>query len=102
MFDDIQDAVEAVHSGEAILLDVRTLDEHQQGSAHGALHFDAYEIMDGADPGLEKDARIVIYCRSGGRANAVCTILADRGYQNLQNVGGLTHWLAAGGRPAQK
>jgi len=91
-------AVEAVHTGNAVLLDVRTHDEHKQQSAHKAIHLDVSDIESGHDPELAKDTVILIHCRSGGRAGKACSILVARGYTNVQNVGGLSHWLDAGGR----
>jgi len=99
IYKDLAAAVKAVHSGGAVLIDVRTLDEHKQQSAHKAVHLDVSDIENGHDPELENDTTILIHCRSGGRANMACSILAARGYTSVQNVGGLSHWLAAGGRP---
>ena len=98
MFDDLAAAVEAVNVGDAVLLDVRTIDEHQLQAAHSAVHLDVYDIETGADPDLDKDSVILVYCRSGGRAGMACSLLAARGYTKLQNVGGLNHWLDAGGK----
>ena len=98
MFKDLPTAIEAVNSGEAILLDVRTLKEHKDQAAHKAVHLDVLDIQKGHDPELEKDTVILIHCRSGGRAGTAHTILEARGYSNVQNVGGLIHWLDAGGK----
>ncbi len=98
MFDDIKKAVEAVHAEDAVLLDVRTHDEHKQESALKAVHIDVFDIEQGKDPHVNKDTPILIHCRSGGRADRACSILTARGYTKVQNVGGLTHWLEAGGK----
>ncbi len=99
IYKDLTEAVEAVHTGDAILIDVRSLDEHKQQSAHKAIHLDVTDIENGHDPELDNDTIILIHCRSGGRANMACSILTARGYTKVQNVGGLNHWLAAGGKP---
>ena len=98
MFTDLSEAVEAVHAGEAILLDVRTHGEHSQQAAHKSVHLDVNDIQAGHDLDLDKDTIILVHCRSGGRAGMACSILETRGYQKVQNVGGLGHWLSAGGK----
>ncbi len=98
MFTNLQEAVKAVEAGDAVLLDVRTYDEHKQQSAHQAVHLDVSDIEAGNDPQLDRDTIILVHCRSGGRAGVACSLLTTRGYTKIQNVGGLSHWLNAGGK----
>lgn len=45
----------------------------------------------------DKNAQIVIHCRSGKRSMNACMFLLSKGYSNLTNVeGGILSWMDAG------
>lgn len=45
----------------------------------------------------DKNAKIVIHCRSGKRSMNACMFLLSKGYSNLTNVeGGILRWIDAG------
>jgi phage shock protein E len=94
-------AVQAVNNGEAQLLDVRRDEEWAEGHAKHALHFDSRRMESGETPELDKDKPIYLYCRGGGRAGRMKTLLEDKGFKNVYNFGGLTHWQEAGGETEQ-
>ena len=95
MFKAIEEAVEAVRSGSATLIDVRTHAEYKSEAAIDAVHLELAAIESGENPDCAKDRQILIYCRSGGRAGTACSILQSREFTNVHNVGGLSSWLAA-------
>jgi len=78
---------------EYILLDVRTDDEYKQGHIEGAVLIPDYEIGNRAATELpDKNAVILIYCRSGRRsANAVGELIV-MGYTNVYDFGGINDW----------
>ena len=41
---------------------------------------------------LEKDTKIFVYCRSGNRSAQAAQILADLGYTNVFDIGGIIDW----------
>ncbi|MDQ3742602.1 MAG: rhodanese-like domain-containing protein [Actinomycetota bacterium] len=90
-------AVDEVAAGEAVLLDVRSDREFAAGHAARVQHLDHADVLDGARPRLDKDETIYVYCRSGRRAEEVVTILEREGYTDVESIGGLKDWQAAGG-----
>lgn len=80
-------------SSTLILLDVRTQEEYDEGHIEGALLIPDYEIDDKAGEQLEdKDATILIYCRSGRRSALAAQALADLGYSSVYDFGGIIDW----------
>lgn len=76
---------------ETIWLDVRSSVEYKMGHIKGAVHLPHTEIANQAQLLLpNKDSEILIYCRSGGRAEKAKNSLKALGYHNLKNVGGLS------------
>ncbi len=75
-----------------LLLDVRSPDEHQNGSIPGSVLVPLGAIRSRLDQ-IPKDRRIVAYCKTSLRAwEAVC-ILAGHGYENVEILdGGFLAW----------
>ena len=76
-----------------ILLDVRTDAEFQERRIDGALLIPYDEIRDRAEAELpDKNAVILIYCRSGRRSALAAADLATLGYTNVYDFGGIIDW----------
>ena len=77
-----------------IILDVRTQDEYDQGHIPGAILIPDTEIKAKAEDVLtDKDQLILVYCRSGRRSKqAAAEILAELGYTNIKEFGGIIDW----------
>lgn len=81
-------AAEKVKNG-ALLVDVRTKDEFDQGHLVGARNIPLDYIEGNADAlAADKDREIVLYCRSGRRSGIAQTILRSRGFRQVLNAGG--------------
>ena len=77
-----------------ILLDVRTIQEFIETRINGAILIPDYEIKQRAEAELpDKDAVILIYCRSGRRSALSADILAELGYRNVYDFGGIINWI---------
>ena len=80
------------------VLDVRTPAEFADGHLKGAELIDFY----GADfqdqlSRLNRDARYVIYCRSGGRSEQALNLMANMGFVNVTDmIGGIVAWISNG------
>jgi rhodanese-related sulfurtransferase len=90
-----EEAKEIMLSGvDFILLDVRTDSEYEEKRIDGAVLIPDYEITDRAESELpDKDAVILIYCRSGRRSANSAQMLADMGYTNVYDFGGILNWM---------
>ena len=81
---------------EYIIVDVRTFEEYCEGHIPGAINVPNENIVD-KQPELlpNKDALILIYCRSGNRSKQAAQKLLDMGYSNLVEFGGIIDWKGA-------
>jgi len=78
---------------EIILLDVRTEAEYKEIRIPGSVLLPGNEIEDKAANRLpDKDALIIVYCRSGMRSNAAANKLISMGYTNVYDMGGIMSW----------
>ncbi|WP_373056975.1 rhodanese-like domain-containing protein [Zunongwangia sp. H14] len=79
----------------AVILDVRTDEEVEEGYIPGAKIIDIYkgqEFVEEVEK-LDKNKNYYIYCRSGKRSAQACTILDQMGYANTYNLqGGFMNW----------
>ena len=84
----IMDSVE-----EHIILDTREQDEFDEGHIPGAILIPYTEIENKAEEMLpDKDAQILVYCRSGRRSKIAAESLAKLGYTNVKEFGGIIDW----------
>lgn len=81
-------------SGEPhIILDTREQYEFDEGHIPGAILIPYTEIETKADTMLpDKDAQILVYCRSGRRSKIASEILAGLGYTDVKEFGGIIDW----------
>lgn len=78
---------------EYVILDVRTEEEFAQGHIPGAMLIPDYAIREEAEKALpDKDALILVYCRSGRRSKNAAQTLAELGYTNIREFGGIIDW----------
>jgi phage shock protein E len=70
-----------------IIIDVREPSEYNSGHVEGAVNLPLASISkDNKDiSGLSTDQEIVVYCRSGGRAESARSILLQLGFTNVVN-----------------
>ncbi len=79
----------------AVVLDVRTQDEVDEGIIPNAVHIDIYggqEFISKVEE-LDKTKNYYVYCRSGNRSGQACAIMNQLGFDNAYNlVGGIAEW----------
>ena len=73
-----------------VLIDVRSAEEFASGHLQGAVNIPHDRIMEEIGAvAPDKSARIILYCRSGRRADTALNALKAAGYENVSNYGGL-------------
>lgn len=80
---------------DAVILDVRTQDEVDEGMIDGAKHIDIFlgqGFLDEVEK-LDKSKNYYVYCRSGGRSAQACQLMEQKGFETTYNLlGGYTAW----------
>lgn len=85
---DAGDEVLLVDVREAFEIDIADLPDH------GQLRIPTGEFPSRVDE-IDRDAEVVVYCRSGSRSAWACSILAQHGYPRVLNLaGGVLGWRA--------
>ena len=78
---------------DCIILDVRTEQEYKMGHIPGATLIPVEVITEKAPDRLtDKNAVILVYCRSGNRSKTASQALAEMGYVNVYEFGGINTW----------
>lgn len=78
---------------DCIILDVRTAEEFNESHIEGAIFIPDYEIGEKAEKILtDKEQLILVYCRSGRRSKNASAELAEMGYTNVKEFGGIIDW----------
>lgn len=76
-----------------IILDVRTISEFTDGHIPGAICVPNEKIGSSDIPQLpDKSQKILVYCRSGRRSKEASEKLANIGYTNILEFGGINDW----------
>lgn len=79
----------------AIVIDVRTDDEYNDGMIPGALNLDIYKgqgFIYRLDE-LDKTKNFYVYCKAGSRSEQACSIMKQLGFDNTFNLqGGFMQW----------
>ena len=95
----LEHAEEAIRAAD-VLIDVREADEYQAGHIPGAIHASrgVLEFKLSSTPELtSRDLKVVVYCKTSGRAALATCAMRDMGYLQVQSItGGFDAWAAAG------
>lgn len=79
----------------AVILDVRTKNEWEEGIIPNAINIDIYKgqgFIYEVDA-LDKSKNYYVYCKAGGRSAQACSIMNQLGFENTYNLlGGMMEW----------
>lgn len=79
----------------AVILDVRTEDEWNDGIIPNAINIDIYKGQGFiyAVEELDKTKNYYVYCKAGSRSQQACAIMNELGFENTFNLtGGFMQW----------
>ena len=83
-----------------VLIDVREADEFSAGHLPGAIHVSRglLEFKLSGTPALTaRDLKVVVYCKTSGRAALAAVVMQEMGYLDVVSLaGGFDAWVAAG------
>ena len=76
-----------------IIVDVRTKEEYDGGHIANSLLI-PYDEIEKKAPALltDKNAAIIVYCRTGRRSEIAAKALIGMGYANVADMGGISDW----------
>ena len=89
-----EEAKNMMDTQEAIVLDVREQDEFDAGHIPGAVLLPVGTITKDSAAAVipELDSVVLVYCRSGNRSKTASQALADLGYTQIYEFGGIKDW----------
>ena len=87
------EAKKMMETQKVIVVDVRTLEEYNEGRIPNAISIPLETIENEAEAKLKnKDDLILVYCRSGRRSREAALKLIEKGYTNVIDFGGIKDW----------
>ncbi|MBE6147089.1 MAG: rhodanese-like domain-containing protein [Firmicutes bacterium] len=88
----VDEVYSLLEKDEIILIDVRTVQEYHSGHIDGAMSIPLDTLNEISSLEIEKDSKIVVYCRSGNRSKTALQTLIDMGYSDVYDMGGIESW----------
>lgn len=86
---DKKDVISYIKEG-ALIVDVRTTEEYASGHYQNAKNIPVDQVESRIKDFGNKEGKVVVYCRSGGRSSKAKAILEANGFTNVVNGGGLS------------
>jgi len=87
-----QGVTEFLETSGAILLDVRTPQEHRAGHIPKSRNLPLQSLDKAGSVIDNKDTPIFVYCHSGSRSRQAADMLARMGYRSVKNIGGIASY----------
>ena len=89
-----EEARERMNHENVIILDVRELSEFEEGHIPCAVLLPVGTITKDTAAAVipDFDTEVLVYCRSGNRSQTASSALAELGYRNVYEFGGIRTW----------
>ncbi|MGH9042247.1 MAG: molybdopterin-synthase adenylyltransferase MoeB [Acidimicrobiia bacterium] len=80
--------------GTAVFVDVREMEEYDQGAIPGAVHIPRGFLESQIESKIaDRSTRVIVYCAGGTRSAFAARTLGDLGYRDVVSLaGGFNHW----------
>ena len=75
---------------QAVLLDVRTPEEYNDGHIPKSVNLPLHNIYRAEELFENKSTPLFVYCRSGARSAQATAELKDLGFSNVKDIGGIS------------
>jgi rhodanese-related sulfurtransferase len=88
-------ALQLASDANAVIIDVRTEEECEDGIIPNAINIDIYKGQGFIYhiEALQKDKNYYVYCKAGARSEQACHIMNQLGIENTYNLlGGIMQW----------
>ena len=89
---DAKAALEMMENQDVVIVDVREENEYKQGHIKDSILIPLSTINENNQNLPDKDQTILVYCRSGNRSAKAAKKLANMGYENIYDFGGIIDW----------
>lgn len=88
--EEVNEIVENYESYDNVyVLDVREVDEYEEGHIKNSINIPLGSLT---TIDYDKNAKIIVYCRSGNRSKTAKELLEKLGYTNVYDMGGINNW----------
>ncbi len=85
--DIVIDELKSYQNNGAVVVDVRSPQEYEEGHIDGAISIPEYNIKKNVENILkDKNEKIIVYCSSGGRSRKAQKTLKKLGYNKVYNL----------------
>ena len=87
-------AKELIINNGAVMVDVRSSEEYNEKHIDGSLSLPVDSINEESAKNIfnNKNAIIIVYCKSGVRSSEAASKLDNLGYKNVYNLGAMSNW----------
>ena len=88
-----EEAKQMIDENTVIIVDVREPHEYAESHIEGAILLPLSQIHSLAKSAIpDKNATLLVYCRTGRRSKEGAAALVDMGYKNVYEFGGILDW----------
>lgn len=89
---DASEAKNQININQAVLIDVRSELEFNQGHIEGAINIPLDNLTTDITSRIETKTPVIVYCQSGNRSKTAAEKLVEYGYKDVFNLGSIDNW----------
>lgn len=85
-------ALKLIDEQEAVLVDVRSIIEYNDGHIENAVSFPVTTIIENVEDKYDENTYLIVYCKSGKRSKVAVDGLIELGYKYVYDLGSIDNW----------